>query len=83
MRTSTALILASSLALALAACGKRGDVYPPEDQEEAYTYPSTYPAPDTLVPGGGIERPEDEDAYKGQSRRGYRTTTTTTSSGAN
>ena len=77
MRTSTALILASSLALALAACGKRGNVYPPEGQEEAYT------APDTLVPGGGIERPEDEDAYKGQSRRGYRTTTTTTSSGAN
>lgn len=83
MRASTALILASCLALALAACGKRGSVYPPEGQEEAYTYPSTYPAPETLVPGGGIERPEDEDAYRSQGRRGYRSTTTTTSSSAN
>lgn len=76
MRLTTALILAASLTLALSACGKQGNLYPPEGQEEAYTYPSTYPAPETLVPGGGIDRPAEEDAAKQHYGGAYRTTTT-------
>jgi hypothetical protein len=39
------------LALALAACGKRGDPAPP-GPAEAVTYPRTYPAPTTVLPDG-------------------------------
>ena len=78
MRLTTALILATSLALALSACGKQGNLYPPEGQEEAYTYPTTYPAPETLVPGGGIDQPAEEDAAKQHGGGTYRTTITVT-----
>jgi hypothetical protein len=77
MRPTTALILASALALGLAACGKKGAPYPPEGQEEAYTYPRPYPAPETLVPGGGVPRPSAEEKEGGRTT-GRRTSTTVT-----
>jgi hypothetical protein len=39
------------LALAAAACGKRGDPVPP-GPAEAVTYPRTYPGPATVLPDG-------------------------------
>jgi len=44
--------LAASLLFGLAACGKKGSPKPPEGQESEYTFPRSYPAPDTVVPGG-------------------------------
>ena len=45
-----ALIAAVILALALGACGRKGDVGPPEGQESEYTYPQVYPAPSSVLP---------------------------------
>lgn len=41
------------LPLALAACGVKGDIEPPEAEKATYTYPQTYPAPQTVVPQDG------------------------------
>jgi hypothetical protein len=52
-----ALIAAVILALALGACGRKGDVGPPEGQESEYTYPQVYPAPGSVLPDE-IEEPD-------------------------
>ena len=49
LRTAALLLLA---ALALAACGKKADLRPPDGEEAAYTYPQPYPNPRGVVPGG-------------------------------
>jgi len=47
-RISAALLLVS--ALALVACGRKGDLEPPEGEKSAYPGLGTYPAPDSVVP---------------------------------
>lgn len=51
------------LALALGACGRKGDLKAPEDDKSAYTGPGTYPAPDSVVPqeGASSASPDAED----------------------
>jgi predicted small lipoprotein YifL len=49
------------LALALGACGRKGDLRPPDGEEDAYTGLGVYPAPQSVVP------PEDESAKDGSS----------------
>ena len=53
---ATPLFAVLILALAVAACGKRGPLLPPEDSQ----YPRTYPAPETMVPQpeDGVPQPE-------------------------
>jgi predicted small lipoprotein YifL len=63
-RVSAALLLA--LALALGACGRKGNLRAPEGEEDAYTGQGTYPAPESVVPQGGETSavpavPEDEE----------------------
>ena len=63
-RISAALLLV--LALALGACGRKGDLRAPEGEENAYTGLGTYPAPDSVVPQEGETSavpavPEDEE----------------------
>lgn len=53
----SALLLALLAAVSLTACGKKGTINPPEDREEAFTYPETYPKPSTVVPP---REPEDD-----------------------
>ena len=63
--TLTAVLLLC-LALALSACGRRGDLRPPEGEEGAYTGLGTYPAPESVVPqGGGSGAAEDETGEEG------------------
>ncbi len=50
-RISAALLLI--LALALGACGRKGELRAPEGEEGAYTGLGTYPAPDSVVPQYG------------------------------
>ncbi len=53
------------LALALGACGRKGDLYPPEGEEYRYTGTGTYPAPDSVVPQAGessLLREDEEEA---------------------
>ena len=50
-RASVALVLA--LGLALGACGRKGDLRPPDGEEQNYTGPGVYPAPQSVVPQGG------------------------------
>lgn len=61
IRVSAALLLL--LALALSACGRKGDLYPPEGEEDAYTGTGIYPAPDSVVPqeGEAATVPADEE----------------------
>jgi hypothetical protein len=47
---SRALIAAVILALALGACGRKGDLGPPEGEESEYIYPQVYPAPSSVLP---------------------------------
>lgn len=63
-RDSAALLLI--LALALGACGRKGELRAPEGEENAYTGLGTYPAPDSVVPQEGETSavpavPEDEE----------------------
>ncbi len=63
-RISAALLLI--LALALGACGRKGELRAPEGEEDAYTGLGTYPAPDSVVPQEGETSavpavPEDEE----------------------
>ena len=65
-RISAALLVV--LALALSACGRKGDLRPPDGEEDAYTGLGVYPAPDSVVPPGGQSGddssavPEDEES---------------------
>lgn len=54
------------LALALTACGRKGDLRPPPGEEEHYTYPQVYPAPDSVVPGGEATEESPESATEGE-----------------
>jgi predicted small lipoprotein YifL len=60
-RISAALLLI--LALALGACGRKGELRAPEGEEDAYTGLGVYPAPDSVVPQEGETSavPEDEE----------------------
>ncbi len=60
-RISAALLLV--LALILGACGRKGELRPPEAEEGAYTDLGTYPAPESVVPQEGESSavPEAED----------------------
>ena len=50
-------LLMSLTALAgLAACGKKGDLAPPEGEEDLYSYPRSYPKPSSQVPGKREDR---------------------------
>jgi len=47
-----ALVLAIAMlaiALALSACGRRGDPHPPPGEESKYSYPKFYPNPDETL----------------------------------
>lgn len=52
-----------ALAVALAACGKKGDLRPPDGEDAAYTYPKFYPDPKTVEgePGAPASREEAEE----------------------
>lgn len=41
------------LGLILGACGRKGDLQPPEGEKGAYTGLGTYPAPESVVPQAG------------------------------
>ena len=51
------------IVLALGACGRKGDLRPPEGEEDAYTGLGIYPAPESVVPQEGESSavPEDEE----------------------
>lgn len=51
------LLLALLSVLMLPACGKKGTINPPEDREDAFTYPEVYPKPSTVVPS---REPDDD-----------------------
>ncbi len=44
------LVLLGGAAALLAACGRKSTIIPPKAEAERYTYPQTYPAPETVVP---------------------------------
>jgi predicted small lipoprotein YifL len=43
------LVLALALTLALGGCGRKGDLRPPEGEEDAYSGLGVYPAPESVV----------------------------------
>lgn len=45
------LLLSLVAVAALAGCGKKGSLAPPDGEEDLYTYPRTYPKPSSQVPG--------------------------------
>ena len=60
--TSAAVLLV--LVLALGACGRKGDLRPPDSEEDAYTGLGVYPAPESVVPSDeeSLAVPEDEES---------------------
>ena len=64
-QVSLAAALVLALVPALAACGKQGNLRAPDDAEEAYTYPRSYPNPATVVPP---DDPGQEPAARPRSR---------------
>ncbi len=50
------------LAGALSGCGKKGPPGPPEGEEDSYTYPQTYPDPDSVLPEAEAEKNESRQA---------------------
>lgn len=60
-RISAALLLV--VALALGACGRKGNLRAPEGEEDAYSGLGTHPAPESVVPQEGESSavPEDEE----------------------
>lgn len=74
-RTAVLLLFA---ALALAACGKKADLRPPDGEAAAYTYPQPYPDPPGVVPGGETagELPPvfEDDRVPDESRTEYEVT---------
>jgi len=67
VRRSAWVSFALAAALALSACGKRAEPRPPDGANEAYTYPKTYPNPDTVGPSGtqDLARPRSRGAPSG------------------
>ena len=65
-RSTAAFLLV--LALALGACGRKGDLRAPEGEENAYTGLGTYPAPESVVPQEGetsaVPEAEDEEGLE-------------------
>ena len=62
-RTGLCLVLpALVLVGALAGCGKKGPPGPPEGEASSYTYPGTYPNPDSVLPGAEAEENESRRA---------------------
>lgn len=61
-RISAALLLV--LALALSACGRKGDLRPPDGEKDAYTGLGVYPAPESVVPPDeeSLAVPGDEES---------------------
>lgn len=57
------LVLALALTLALGGCGRKGDLRPPEGEEDAYSGLGVYPAPESVVPqeGEATAVPADEE----------------------
>lgn len=57
------LVLAMALTLALGGCGRKGDLRPPEGEEDAYSGLGVYPAPESVVPqdGEAAAVPADEE----------------------
>jgi hypothetical protein len=55
--------LAAGLVFGLSACGKKGGPRPPAGEEEQYTYPNAYPAPNTVTPGGGGAAAQGDDPF--------------------
>lgn len=55
-RTAVAATLATAVAVATGACGKRGDLEAPEGT----VYPRAYPAPETMVPPAEGEAEAEE-----------------------
>ena len=43
--------------LFMAGCGVEGDPRPPDGQKDLYTYPQTYPAPQSVVPRSTPQQP--------------------------
>ena len=54
--TRRIIVLSLMAAAGLAGCGKKGDLEPPEGEEDLYTYPRTYPKPSSQVPGINKDR---------------------------
>jgi len=52
--------LAAGMEFGLAACGKKGAPRPPAGEEEQYTFPNAYPAPNTVTPGGAASAQGDD-----------------------
>ena len=59
-QTKTFAVILIALAVALGACGRKGNIKPPEDEASAYTFPKVYPAPESVVPQAD-ETPDDTD----------------------
>lgn len=57
------LVLALALTLVLGGCGRKGDLRPPEGEEDAYSGLGVYPAPESVVPqeGEATAVPADEE----------------------
>ena len=72
MLAAAALILAAPLG----ACGKKGSLKVPEGQESQYTYPLTYPAPETVVPPPGEEEANAGPSFLSPFPKSRTTTTT-------
>ncbi|MDX1575596.1 MAG: lipoprotein [Kiloniellales bacterium] len=62
-RGTIAATLLLVLALVLGGCGRKGDLRPPEGEEDAYTGTGIYPAPESVVPqeGEASALPESEE----------------------
>ena len=59
-------LLGAPLVLGLAACGRKGNLRPPEGREGEYTFPHRYPAYKTVLPNIG-EEPESGEEAGGES----------------
>ena len=62
--TSAALLLV--LALTVSACGRKGDLRPPEGEEGAYHGLGTYPPPESVLPQGAEPAAAPEDGETGE-----------------
>lgn len=68
------LTLLGAAAVLLASCGRKGSILPPEGEAEKYTYPQTYPDPNTVVPNydGNVEPAPGETEVEPPAEPGFR-----------